>query len=167
MTAFADYIVPVASAAPRNHELFAGTGARHQHLPDDPARQPPGGRDSGTLHLRHRVALRRDQQHSAQRPADHHSANRRPSVDALSHHVVAASSDQDDHVLIRYVIDATRGGSQTAPHRPGNSNRAKSKIKSRKRCGSTVRCCIASGCARTARHIAIFSEAEGAVDNAL
>src|SRR2546426_601373 len=61
-----------------------------------------GSRDPGTLYLCHGASQRRDQQHSPEKPADHYSPDRCPPLDPLSHHVVAASFDQDDHVLMNH-----------------------------------------------------------------
>src|SRR5437899_5283001 len=73
-----------------------------------------GSRDPGTLYLCHGASQRRDQQHSPEKPADHYSPDRRPPVDPLSHHVVAASFDQDDHVLMNHspcaVVSTATGG---------------------------------------------------------
>src|SRR6266705_440972 len=63
-----------------------------------------GSRDPGTLYLCHGASQRRDQQHSPEKPADHYSPDRCPPLDPLSHHVVATSFDQDDHVLMNHSL---------------------------------------------------------------
>src|SRR5579864_8106477 len=58
-----------------------------------------GNRNSCTLHLCHGPPSRRDQQETSARKQNPHPADRCALLDSLSHHVMAASSDQDDHVL--------------------------------------------------------------------
>src|SRR5262249_6119012 len=76
-------------------------GKRHPQLHPDPTRQRLGSGDPRTLYLWDGITLRGDQQKAFPRQQSHHPADRCPLLAALSHHVLAASPDQDDHVLIQ------------------------------------------------------------------
>ena len=101
MTAFADYIVPVAlrllGIVSYSTELEHAINT-YQMIPRD-SRQEVEIR----AHCIYATALLCEEVNNI-RPKDQQiiiPQDRRPPVDPLSHHVVAASSDQNDHVLIK------------------------------------------------------------------